>query len=260
MPDAKALGSYAGRLANASTSPFCGSSTTERAVEAGDPEAIFDGLLQIEVERQLQPLALDRILFVERPDFAADAVHHDAPGAVDAHQQRVVDLLDARLADDVAALQALVLADLLVAHFADVAERVRGELVRDIVASALARPARPAVPGERAPDGGHLRDRRILHDRHRPVRRLAAMPVDGLANARFFVSENRGQHPNRAIQILAVLAHDRDAEGGPVLDEDAAVAVQDDAARRAQRQACADGCSRPSPRTSRAARPAAPRS
>ena len=33
-----------------------------------------------------------------------------------------------------------------------------------------------------------------------------------------------------------MLTHDRDAEGGPVLDEDAAVAVEDDAARRAQGQ------------------------
>ena len=43
---------------------------------------------------------------------------------------RVVDLLDARLADDVAALQAVAVGDLRVAHLADVAEQVRRHRLR----------------------------------------------------------------------------------------------------------------------------------
>ena len=77
-----------------------------RAVELADGvEPVLDRPLHVVVDRQLQPLAFGRLHFLERPDLAADAVHDDPLGAVLAHQQRVVDLLDARLADDVAALE-----------------------------------------------------------------------------------------------------------------------------------------------------------
>src|SRR5262249_46084525 len=80
------------------------------AVEAGPIEAGFDRLLHVDVDGELQPLALGRLLFFERSDFPADAVDDDALGAVLAHQHRVVDLFDARLPNDVAALQAAVTA------------------------------------------------------------------------------------------------------------------------------------------------------
>ena len=95
----------------------------------------------------------------------------------------------------------------------------------------------------------------------RPVGRLAAMAIDD-RRARPFSSRpsTAASSADRAVQILGVLADDRDAVRVAVLDEHLAVAVEHHAARRAQRAASAGGCSRPSPRTSRAAPPAAPRS
>ena len=90
------------------------------AVEAGRLVAVLDRLLQVVVDGELQPLAFGRRLLFERLDLAAHAVDDDAARAVLAHQLRVVDPLDARLADDVAALQAGVFRDLRVVHLADV--------------------------------------------------------------------------------------------------------------------------------------------
>src|SRR5262249_29975249 len=74
------------------------------AVEAGALVPVLYRLLEVVVDRQLQPLPFDGLIFLERPDLAADAVYDDAARAVFAHEQRVVPLLDARLSDDVAAL------------------------------------------------------------------------------------------------------------------------------------------------------------
>jgi hypothetical protein len=49
-------------------------------------------------------------------------------------------------------------------------------------------------------------------------------------------SRARGEQPHRAVQILGVLADDRDAVGAAVLDQHLAVAVEHDAARRPQRE------------------------
>src|SRR5215475_1336521 len=95
-----------------------------RAVQADRVEPVLDRLLHVEIDRQLKPLPFGRRILFERSDLAADAVDHNAPRAVFAHEVRVVDLLQARLASDVAALQLAVLAYLFVAHFADVAEQV----------------------------------------------------------------------------------------------------------------------------------------
>ena len=98
-------------------------------------------------------------------------------------------------------------------------------------------------------DRRHLRERRVLHHHDRPIRRLAAMAVDDLTHAGFVDAERRGEQAHRAVQILGVLAHDRDAVGAAVLDQHLQVAVEHDAARRRAARASADGCSPPSPRT-----------
>ena len=90
----------------------------------------------------------------------------------------------------------------------------------------------------------------VLHDGDRPIRRLAPVPFDDLADRALFDAEHRGEHRDRAIHVLGVLADDRDAVRVAVLDQHAPVAVEEHAARRTQRQASAGGCSRPSPGTS----------
>ena len=202
----------------------------------GRVEGVFDCLLEVVIDRQLQPLSFGRRIFLERPNLAPDAVDDDALGAVLAHQHRVVDLLDPGLPDDVAALQPFFAGgDLRVVHFADVSERVRrhrlGILARrhlfdDDVGQLEVEPPRL--------DGGHLRERRVLHDRDRPVGRLAAMTLDDRAHPGLVHAEDAGEQTDRAVQVFRVLAHDRNAVGVAVLDEHLAFAVEDDAARRAQ--------------------------
>ena len=71
----------------------------------------------------------------------------------------------------------------------------------------------------------------------RPVGRLAAVPIDDLAHAR---SRRRRARRRAArtvrFEVLGVLADDRDAVRVAVLDQHAAVAIEQHAARRAQRE------------------------
>ena len=60
MPAANAFGSYAGRLVNAEHLAVARIEDDRGAVEAERVEAVLDRLLHVVVDRQLQPLALDR--------------------------------------------------------------------------------------------------------------------------------------------------------------------------------------------------------
>src|SRR5439155_4364373 len=130
------------------------------------------------------PLALSRLIFFERANLAADAVDDDALGAVLAHQHRIVHLLDPRLADDVPALQPLLLGHLRVVDFTDVPEQMRAHRLRilprrhlldDDVRQLEVEPPRF--------DGGDLRERRVLYDRDGPIRRFAPMTIDDRPDA-----------------------------------------------------------------------------
>src|SRR5262249_43329830 len=146
------------------------------AVLVGDLERVFDGLLNVQVDRELQPLAFRRLYFFERPDFAADAVHDDAARAVLADQILVVNALDARLPGEIAALERRIPGDLRIADLADVPEQVRAHRVR----VAACRDALAEDVGKLGiqPAGDHrrdLRERGILNNRDGTIRRLAAM-------------------------------------------------------------------------------------
>ena len=62
------------------------------------------------------------------------------------------------------------------------------------------------------------------------------MPVDDFAHARFVEPERLRQHLDRPLEIGGVLSNDRNAEGVAILDQHAAIAIEHDTARRAQRQ------------------------
>src|SRR5439155_10022613 len=83
-------------------------------------------------------------------------------------------------------------------------------------------------------DRRDLRKRGVLHDRDRAVGRLAAMTFHELPHTTLVDSEQDGEQANRAIDVFRVLADDRDAVGVPVLDEHAALAVEQQAARSAE--------------------------
>jgi hypothetical protein len=62
------------------------------------------------------------------------------------------------------------------------------------------------------------------------------MTVHQLLHPPLIGARDGGQQANRAIEVGSVQPHDRDIEGGAVLDEHAAVAIEQHAARRPQRQ------------------------
>jgi hypothetical protein len=62
------------------------------------------------------------------------------------------------------------------------------------------------------------------------------MTVHDLADTRLFDAQHCRQQAHRPVQILGVLAHDGDAIGVAILDEHDAVAIEHDAAWRAQRE------------------------
>ena len=104
-----------------------------RSVVAVGAERILGRLLHRVIDRQLHAAPLHRRHFLERADFAAHAVDDDALGAVLAHQQLVVDALDAELADDRSGRHAVGL-HLIFARLADVADQVRGHVLIRILA------------------------------------------------------------------------------------------------------------------------------
>ena len=62
------------------------------------------------------------------------------------------------------------------------------------------------------------------------------MPIDDLLDLLGIESGHRRQHPHRAVEILGVLADDRDGEGVAIVDEHLAVAVEQHPARGPQRE------------------------
>ena len=96
------------------------------------PEPGFRRFLQVVVDGQLDAAPFGRPDLFERADLASDAVDHDALGAILAHQDLVVDALDALLPDDRALRDAV--AELRLAGLADIAEQMRRERVGRVLA------------------------------------------------------------------------------------------------------------------------------
>ena len=111
-----------------------------RCMRADLRELLVDGLLgcllQVDIDREFEIIARDRLLAAEDLHGLARHVDLDLLAAVLAAQLLVVDLLEAELADDVAGLVALVLhlLELGVIDLTDVAEGMRALLLEDVVA------------------------------------------------------------------------------------------------------------------------------
>ena len=105
------------------------------------PERVVGGALELEVEREAQPLALRGLLAAHPPAVVARAerVDHDLREAVGAAQVLVVALLDAVGADPRARLDAPVALELELGRrdLARGAEQLRAELVVRVVAQVL---------------------------------------------------------------------------------------------------------------------------
>ena len=209
-----------------------------RTVEPGVAERVLRRLLQIVVEGELNLPTLAGQPFVEHPDLPPDVVDDDPPRAVEAHQQSVVDALDAGLADDRAAAQVPELGrgQLGLADLADVPQDVSARLFGRIEPDGkLLHVDSGQFPGMRG-NGRHLLERGVPDEDHRPERRIPAVAFEGGPELGQRHAGEIGDEGHGALQVLGLLAGQRDVERVAVLGEHAAVTVEDRTARGGQDQ------------------------
>ena len=202
-------------------------------------EALFGRALDVGVDGQLEHVAVARDLSPDLVNLAADAVDGDLLVAVGAHQVAVVRLLDARLADDGARIDAVVLGprELLLAHLTDVSEQVRGHVAGGVPARRHLLGNDPGQFEAARAHGNDLLDRGVVDEDDGTVAGLAPPAVHDLPETCLVLAGRGGERPERLLDVLRLLAHERDVEAVPVLDEHLAVPVEQHAARRRQGQA-----------------------
>ena len=239
MPPANWFGLYAGQAGERQDFARARVEDDGGAVVAEVVEPFLGRALHVGVDRQLHAPAFDRLLLLRLAHLAAAAVDDDELVAVRAHEQLVVGAFDARLPHHRTGFGAGVLrpGEVGFARLADVTKEMRGELFLRIL------PRRHFLPD----DAGQLqaarhpcrdlRLGRVLDQNDRPIARFAPAAIDRFAQLRFVGAGGRGEDAQGFVDVSRLLAIERDVEGVLVLDEDLAVAVEQHAARRRQRQA-----------------------
>ena len=208
------------------------------AVELRRDERLLGRLLEIRVDRQLHAVPFRRQFDADLAHLAAAAVDAHQLVAVLPHQQAVVSELDASLPDDRSGLDPFVLGprEVGLAHFPNVAEQMRGDVARRIVAGRdLLIDDAGQLPLARA-EGDHLFSGRILDQHDRPVARLAALAIEDLVETGFVGAGREREDVQRLVDIARLLTHERDVVAIAILDEDFPLAVQQHPARRGQGQ------------------------
>ena len=201
----------------------------------GLAEGAVGGFLEVTVEGERERPAGAVRLLLQHPDAAAERIHLHLLVTGVAAQVLVEALLEARLADQVAAhVVAVVLRELALAHLADVAEEMRGERPERIV----------AFRRDPQRDAGQVELVRLERDHPLPVDvspehdalvALAVAPgaVYPRVEPRLLLAEISGERlQDLAPALTRVLGHEDDVERGAVVDQDLAVAVVDDTPRR----------------------------
>ena len=169
--------------------------TLEGPAPGAAGERLLARLLYAAVHREPQLAALLRALHRQLALEVAERVDLHPGGAVAAAQEAVVLLLDARLADAVAHLDAAVarVLELFLRDLADRAEQVGADLVEGVLAQedALDGDAREVVPVLEHP--GHDVVRGVLLDGRRRERLCLELPVDRAADA----PRRKAEHPSQ---------------------------------------------------------------
>ncbi len=196
--------------------------------------------LQVVVDRQHQPRADLGFFLAALLDLTSARVHRDVLRAVLAHEVRVVGALEPGLADNRALCEPRVfhLLQLRFLHLADVAEEVGGKAALRVA------PRRHLLHDDLRQlqlarhDRGHLLEARVLDDGDGPERRLETVAAHDVGEVRLLHAGRGGQPPDRIAQVARIrtlFPDDRDRVRVVVLDEHLPVAVEQHAARRAER-------------------------
>ncbi len=196
-------------------------------------QGIFGGALDVEVDGEFETLAGFGGLGAEAADFAAMAVDDDVFRAVFAAQDAIVGGFDAGAADDIAGLIVGVarVVEHLFADFADVADQVGGESIFGIEAALLLDGVELGelvfvgldelffVGSDVLPEG-----ERLVFGREAVALEDGVDLVDGHVEAAGDEGQVRGN-------VVALFADEEAGDGRVVVDEEAAFAVEDFAAR-----------------------------
>ena len=197
-------------------------------------QRLLGGDLQIEINRELELLARNRRNIAQRADFLAAAVHQHLARAVLAHQNIVVVLLDSRHANHVARVVELPLrlGQHLFAHLADIADHVRHEAALGIQAAMHRDDVEFRQVGAVRLDEGKFVRRDVVFQKQRLVARDRRHALQARAQ---FVGRNVqsfGDLVGIDFEIAVLVAQQQHGERGVVVNDDAAFAVEQLAARR----------------------------
>ncbi len=197
-------------------------------------QRLFGSDLQIKIDGELELFAGNRLHVAERAHFLAAAVDQHLARAVLAHQDIVVILLDPRHADDVARVVQLPLrlGQHVFAHLADVADDVRHESVARIQA---------AVNGDGVElgqlrfvrfDEGQLVGSDVVLEEQRLISRHSGHALQAGAQLVGGDVQPSGNLVGIGLEIAVLIAQQQHGERRIVVNDDAAFAVEDLAARR----------------------------
>ncbi len=201
----------------------CTATTTERR---------FCGLLQVEIERQRDVLARYRIGTLEHAQDPAAGIGFDLFVADLAVQLVLVEFLDTGLADMVraAVIDRVELLELLLVDSPDIAYRVREVRTLRVMPDQLRRHLDPRQAELIHGNARNLLLGQLIHDRYR-LEWPAPLQHAFLEQPTLFLAEL--QHLDHAIEhslpVAGAFAGDGQAETGPVVGDDPALAVEDQA-------------------------------
>ena len=199
-------------------------------------EQFGEPLLELGVEAQLQVFAVLRLLHQRLAERTPEHVHLDAVQSLVTAQTRLENILQPLFAHRVAEGEVGIGGEFLFVGFGDVPENVREFLAFRVVAFGTGHDFQTGPVHELRLDARHLIERHVGEQQDGLERLDLALVL--LKTVRELIQRNVRPFADlrqRRIDVLAVLADQREPEGGPVLSKKNAVDVADEPARRVHR-------------------------
>ncbi len=200
-------------------------------------EGFFGGHLDVEVDGEAEVFAGDGEGLAEVAELFAVAVDDDVAGAVCAAEEGVVGLLDAGAADDVAGLVEGVagVVEHLLGDLADVADEMGGEAVAGVEAALLVEGFEFGELVAMGGDEGLLVRGDVLLERDGLVLGASLEAAKSGLDLVGWEVEAGGDQRSIGVDVFDLVAEEIAGDGGIVIDEKAAFAVEEAAARREDR-------------------------